>query len=72
MKHQVVVLVCDFCSTEGDSVVTQEIVDHQGQRRIVEACPVCWERKTRDIVKRARSPRRRRRKASGRRLRAVS
>lgn len=73
MKHQVLVLVCDFCKVEGDPVATREIVDHEGRRRIVEACPRCWEKQTRGIVKQARSPRRRRRKATTRpRLTAVS
>lgn len=64
MKHQLLVLVCDFCGSEGDPVETREIVDHQGHRRIVEACPKCWESKTRSIMRVARSPRRKRRKSS--------
>lgn len=72
MQHRVLVLVCDFCKHEGEGVETREIVDHQGRRRIVEACARCWERQTRGIMKRARSPRRRRRKAGGTRLQAVS
>ncbi len=73
MQHTLIVLVCDFCQHEGEGVTTREIVDHEGRRRIIEACSRCWEKQTREIVRRARSPRRRRRKAgTARRLTAVS
>lgn len=66
MKHSVVVLVCDFCKTEGDAVDT-----HQIDGKVVEVCAKCWhQRRASDIVKRARSPRRQQRRTG--QLHAVS
>lgn len=60
MKKKITVLVCDFCSREGDDVSTRQLSDLAGGVGEIEADDTCWEKKTRALQAVARPSTRKR------------